>query len=390
MPIKLRERLQLIFDPDVELSASQRFRLAQFLMIVVGIVATVVDSLPGLDRRVQFVIETLLSIIGLAFAVEYGLRVWVAPVMPAWTHLKPWQARLRWMLSVGGLIDFLAMLPIAGGFTWGMILSPDFAAVLVLALMLKLSAHTPGTRLIGQVIYNERRSLLVVLIIFCVVLVAAATVQYLAEGKSQPDVFGSIPHALWWAVVTLTTTGYGDVVPQTLIGRLVAGAVMICGIGVLALLAAILSTGFSEEVKRREFLRIWELVSKVPLFNDAGSHVVAEVVGRLKAHYFPAGALVVRRGAPGDSMYFIASGEVEVKLQPNSIVLSDGSFFGEMALLDRRPRSADVVTLSACTLLVLGMVDFYQLAGQYPALTAAIEAAARERRQENLEPPAPA
>lgn len=375
-----RQRLHLILDPDVALPAAQRFRALQLALILVGIGCTLVDSIPGIDHRLQMGVELAIAVVGLAFAFEYALRLWCAPDLPRLAWLRPNAARWRWALSPAGIIDMLAILPVTGALTWGMILPPDFAAVMVLLFMLKLSAHTPGARLIGRVLYNERRTLLVVLIMFGVVLMAAATLAHIAERTQQPEVFGSIPQALWWAVATLTTTGYGDVVPVTAFGRIVAGFVMISGIGVLALLAGILATGFSEEVKRRDFLRIWELVARVPLFAGIGAQAIADVVARLRARYYPAGAVVVRRGAPGDSMFFIATGEVEVRLSPESIVLSEGMFFGEMALLDRRPRSADIVTLTPCTMLILNMPDFFQLAGQHPALAQAIADEAEKRR----------
>ncbi len=377
-----RRRLYQILDPEVTLPAALRVRMLQLALILVGIGCTLVDSIPGIDHRLQMAVELTIGVVGLAFAVEYALRLWCAPDLPRLAWLGPTAARWRWAVSPAGIIDLLAILPVTGAFTWGMILPPDFAAAMVLLFMLKLSAHSPGARLIGRVIYNERRTLMVVLILFGVVLLAAATLAHIAERAQQPEAFGSIPKALWWAIVTLTTTGYGDVVPQTVFGRIVAGMLMICGIGVLALLAGILATGFSEEVKRRDFVRIWELVARVPLFSGIGAQAIADVVSRLKARHFPPGAMVVRRGAPGDSMFFIALGEVEVRLQPDSVVLSEGMFFGEMALLDRRPRSADIVTLTPCTMLVLAMPDFFQLAGQHPVLARAIEEEAARRRDQ--------
>jgi voltage-gated potassium channel len=182
----------------------------------------------------------------------------------------------------------------------------------------------------------------------------------------------------------LTTTGYGDVVPKTVLGRMLGGALMVGGICVLALLAGILATGFSEEVKRREFVRVWELVAKVPFFADVGAIAISDIVARLRSRNYPAGAVVVRRGGPGDSMFFIVSGEVEVRIGPNPIVLRDGAFFGEMALLDRRPRSADILTTMPCTMLVLNVADFYQIAGQQSTLIAAIEAEAKRRHAANV------
>src|SRR5213079_1451267 len=112
---------------------------------------------------------------------------------------------------------------------------------------------------------------------------------YLIERGSQPQVFSSIPAALWWAIVTLTTTGYGDVTPLTPLGRMLAGIVMVSGILVFALWAGILATGFAEETRRREFLRTWDLVAKVPFFHDVGAAVIADVARLLRPRDYPAG-----------------------------------------------------------------------------------------------------
>ena len=217
-------------------------------------------------------------------------------------------------------------------------------------------------------------------VLFLIVLFSAATLIHLLEGELQPASFGSIPTSLWWAMVTLTTTGYGDVIPQTPLGRILGGAVMLCGIGVVALLAGILAMGFADEVRRREFARIWDLVARVPFFADVGAIAISDIVARLRSHNYPQGTYVVRKGAAGDSMYFIVTGEVEVRIGGPIRILRNGEFFGEMALIDRKPRSADVVTLTQCTLLVLDVVDFYQLAGQQPTLVRVIEAEAKRRR----------
>ena len=140
--------------------------------------------------------------------------------------------------------------------------------------------------------------------------------------------------------MTLTTTGYGDVTPLTPLGRMLAGVVMVSGILVFALWAGILATGFAEETRRREFLRTWDLVAKVPFFHDVGAAVIADVARLLRPRDYPAGAIIMRRGAPGDCMYFVASGEVEVQLQPEPVVLGPGEFFGEVALVTGGPRNA--------------------------------------------------
>src|SRR5205085_6710733 len=144
-----------------------------------------------------------------------------------------------------------------------------------------------------------------VLLAFGMILLAAGTLAYVFERDQQPDAFGSIPSALWWAIVTLTTTGYGDVVPQSFAGRLLAGIVMMSGLGIFGLWAGILASGFAEEIRRREFLQTWDLVAQVPFFHDVGAATIAEVTRLLKPRDVSGGTIIMRRGQAGDSMYFV-------------------------------------------------------------------------------------
>src|SRR4051794_28193617 len=154
----------------------------------------------------------------------------------------------------------------------------------------------------------------------------------------------------------MSTTGYGDIVPQTLAGRVLSGAVMIGGIMIFALWTGIIVNGYAEELRRREFLRTWELVAKVPFFHNIGATLIAEVARLLRPRDYPAGAVVVRRGEPGDCMYFVVEGEVEVRLQSGPLSLGPGEFFGEVSLLTGDPRNATIVAARSCTLLALDIV----------------------------------
>ena len=166
----------------------------------------------------------------------------------------------------------------------------------------------------------------------------------------------------------MTTTGYGDVVPQTVGGRVLAGTVMIGGILVFALWAGILANGYAEELRRREFLRTWELVAKVPFFQNIGAALIAEVARLLRPRDYPQGVVVMRRGQPGDCMYFIAEGEVEVQLPSQRVYLGPGQFVGELALLTGAPRNATVVTTQSSMLLLLDIAHFHELLGRQPEL----------------------
>ena len=143
---------------------------------------------------------------------------------------------------------------------------------------------------------------------------------------------------------------------------------MISGIVVFGLLAGILATGFAAEMKRRDFLRNWDLVAQVPMFHDVGPGTIADLAGLLRPRELPSRTVVARRGAAGDCMFFIVSGEVEIQLEPKPVRLGRGHFFGEMALVTGATRNATVVTTAATRLLVLDIADFRALASAKPEL----------------------
>jgi voltage-gated potassium channel len=188
----------------------------------------------------------------------------------------------------------------------------------------------------------------------------------------DPDAFASIPAALWWGITTMTTTGYGDVVPHTIAGRALSGIVMVGGILIFALWTGIIVNGYAEELRRREFLRTWELVAKVPFFHNIGASLIAEVARLLRPRDYPQGSVIMRRGESGDCMYFVVEGEYEVQLQTGAIRLGAGHFFGELALLTGDPRNATVVAVRDCKLLVLDIVDFHELLARQPELARVI------------------
>jgi len=189
---------------------------------------------------------------------------------------------------------------------------------------------------------------------------------------------------MWWAIVTLTTTGYGDAVPQTIWGRLLAGWVMVGGIAVSALWAAIIANAFSEELRRRDFLRTWDLVARASFFRHLGTAAIADIVRLLHARDARTGTVLFHRGQSGDAMYFIVAGEVSVDIGTAPKILGAGDFVGEMALLFDAPRSATVVVTQPSLLLVLDIANFRELAGRRPELIDTIEAEAKRRLEANL------
>lgn len=382
----LRARLYALLRYSDPTPAARQWRMVHLIVLGVGLLAVIVLSIDELEAQFRQILRTVIWAVTFVFFVEYLTRLWVAPEIPRYQHEPPAKARLHWAMSIPGLIGLLAVLPafmFVGGYA---LTGADTASVFCILWILKVGLHAPAFSTLARVVSNERAPIASVLILFAILLMIAATAAHMFERVRQPGQFGTLPGAMWWAVVTLTTTGYGDVVPITLGGRIVGSLLMIAGIAVLALMTGVLATGFAQEERRREYLRVWEQVARVPLFASLGVVTLSEIVGKLRTRYYPPRITVVRRGDPGDSMFFISSGEVEVRL-PNggSVRLGEGAFFGEMALLERQPRSASVATTRPTTLLVLYASDFYEIASHIPKLAEAVEVEARRRREENLE-----
>lgn len=379
----LRARVHATLRHSNDSPGGRRWRAFHLFALGSGLLAVMVSTVEHLPDLVDWLLVAIIALVAAVFLVEYALRLWSAPESPRYGGLSEGRARLRWALSATGLIGLLAVVPAFAITTRAVSADSDFAAVFCILWILKLGVHAPAMGTLARVISNERATLSSVLIVFTIVLVVAATATHLFERNGQPELFGSLPASLWWAVVTLTTTGYGDVVPHTVGGKMVGSVVMVSGILVLALMTGILATGFAEEERRREYLRVWGQVVKVPMFTELGTVTLSEIVSKLRVRHYPPRFVVVRRDEPGDSMFFIADGEVEVRLPREPVRLGQGGFFGEMALLDRLPRSATIVTTQPTTLLVLYASDFYEVAAHIPSLVAAVEKEARRRRQEN-------
>lgn len=375
-----------LLRPNDPMSGARRWRKAHLVVLGIGLLSVILLSIDEMPASQRVFLRGAIWGVTFFFLVEYVARLWVAPELPHMADMSPLVARLRWAGSLPGLIGLLAIMPailLAGGYS---IAGTDAASIFCILWIMKLGLHAPAFGTLARVISNERAPIASVLIVFAILLMSAATGAHIVERDGQPQQFGSLPNAMWWAVVTLTTTGYGDVVPLTAMGRIIGSLLMISGIAVLALMTGVLATGFAQEERRREYLRVWDQVTRVPIFASLGVVTLSEIVGKLRTRYYPARVTVLRRGDPGDSMFFISNGEVEVRLPTGGTVrLGDGAFFGEMSLLNRQPRAATIATTTPTTLLVLYASDFYEIASHIPALAEAVENEARRRREENLE-----
>jgi voltage-gated potassium channel len=356
----------------VTATAGRNMTTAAHLAVLAGVVMMVLLTVdPAYEAAHRWVDAVLWACLAF-FIFEWLVRL---------RHAILAQRGLAYVLSGRGLVDAVAAAGVPIAFILGA--NPKSAWLLGIFWMLKVVPGIPGLRQLRRVLVRESGPLLSVLVIFLMVLFMASVAVYFLERDAQPVAFGSVPAALWWAVATLTTTGYGDVVPVTPLGRLVAAVVMICGLGVFGLWTGILATGFAAETRRDNFLKTWESVSKVPFFATLGPAAIADVTHMLRTMDLPARTMIIRKGQTGDCMYFIAAGEVEVDLPGKKVTLGEGAFFGEMALLGNNLRSANITTTQVSRLLVLDLVDFRMLMARHPDLAETIDAEASRRALEN-------
>ena len=315
------------------------------LVVVISLISTALETVPWLEARYGrwFIGVELVSLV--LFTVEYLARVWVAVEHAPDRHLTPARARLKFVTSPAGIIDLLAVLP----FWLALPFFGDLRSMLEFRLVrfLKLARYSPVARSLVEVLYGERRALLGCFVLLLGGSLIMGAIMYLAERHVQPDKLGTIPEAMWWAIVTLGTLGYGDVVPVTSLGKLIASATIFSGFVMVALPVGIIASAFATTIQRRDFIVTWTMVAKVPLFAELEAGDIADIMTLLQAQTVEPGAIIARRGDPAHSMYFIAAGEVAIALPDSTVRLGTGQFFGEVAVLRRARRSATVTALGA-------------------------------------------
>ena len=345
-------------------------------LIALNVIVVVVESVPEINAAygAWFAAFELFSVA--VFSLEYVLRVWAAPADPTGIYARPFSGRLRYVFSPMALIDLLAIAPFFLAF-----LGADlrFLRVLRLLRLLKLTRYFPAMGVLSAVVYNQRRALLSATFVMIVLLVLSASIMYVIEREHQPDEFSSIPAAMWWGIATLTTVGYGDVTPITPLGKLAGAVIAIVGIGMFALPAAILASGFTQEMEKRSFVDSWNLVASLAVFERLPAGAIAEVTELLQPRTAVPGEILFREGDVADSAYFIRTGAVTIRVGSQEFLLGEGDVFGEIALLSNQTRMGSAIAQTSCRLLVLDRIDFDALCQRNQMIRQHFNAIAEQR-----------
>jgi len=347
------------------------------VLIIANVVAFTLQSVPSIRQPYWLDLEVFEVFSVAVFTIEYALRLWVSIEDPLMREKGRWAGRMTAALKPTMMIDFLAVAPVY--FTvFFPFLDFRFLRMVRLLRLLKIARYSPALSTLGRVLMAERRALFGTLLLIICATVFAAAVMHAAEGAVQPEKFGTIPGSMWWAITTLTTVGYGDEVPITALGRVIAACTMVMGLGILALPVGIVANGFMNTIHQREFIVTFGMLARVPLFKEFDARVLGEIMNVLRSQSVARGTIISVKGAPAHAMYFIVSGEVEAELPGRRVQFGPGDFFGELALLHETHRRATIVALTNCRLLALAAEDFATLTRKHPLLRHHIEEAAKE------------
>ena len=243
-------------EPNNEAEHRKVIRLSRvvdsflIVLIILNVTAVILESVPSIEVRFGWWFLWFERVSVLIFTVEYLARIWSSVEASDDAKKMPVRTRLRYMLRPLSLADLLAILP----FYLGSLFNVDLRMLRALRLLrvLKLSRYSTSIGLLSDALEKEARPIAAAVFVLSLLVLVAASLVYVAEHTVQPEAFGTIPDALWWAVITMTTVGFGDVVPITPFGRIIGGVIAVIGIGMVALPAGLLAAAFSEQIHLRD------------------------------------------------------------------------------------------------------------------------------------------
>ncbi len=244
---RIYEILEVASEDD---RASRVFDIFIMALIFFNVLAVILETVQSLAIRYESFFVTFEKISIVVFSVEYVLRLWVCTANKEYAH--PVYGRIRFVLSPMALIDIAAILP----FYLPAMLPMDPRFIRALRLfrlfrLFKMGRYSESLQTLGNVMKAKKEEFVVTLFVIALMLVFASSLVYYVEHDAQPEAFSSIPAAMWWGVATLTTVGYGDVYPITPLGKFLGAVIALLGIGMFALPAGILASGFAEELQRK-------------------------------------------------------------------------------------------------------------------------------------------
>ena len=241
----------LLHSPEIDTRLEYWVRVGIAALISINVMIVMLETVHGVADRFGGVFQVVEFVSIVIFVCEYFLRVWSAVEIPMYRH--PIWGRLRYAFSLYALIDLVAIIPFFLPHLLGDVDLVFLRGLRLLRLMtvLKLGRYSKSLSMMIRVYRQKRDDILVSMAVIMLILLLSSSLMYYLEHTAQPDAFPNMFAALWWGMVALTTVGYGDVYPITVLGKICASIISLLGIGLVALPSGLLVAGFIDELQSR-------------------------------------------------------------------------------------------------------------------------------------------
>lgn len=223
------------------------------IAIILSVMAVLIESYKPVYDAKKDIFENFERLIIGFFTLEFLLRFWSLGAAYTAENGGAWRGRVRYLISFHGIIDLLSIAPFYLQF---ILPGADLRILRLFRLLrfLKVSRYNSALEDLMRAIMDERRSFVATLYILAIAITMSSALMYFVEGSVQPDKFASIPHAMYWSIITLTTVGYGDVSPITPIGKVISSLTALLGVSTVAMLTGIVASSFSNQMARRRMI----------------------------------------------------------------------------------------------------------------------------------------
>lgn len=249
MSLEIKKQVfEIIDENDTKNIQGRLFNIFIMAFIFINTVAIILETVENISVQYAYFLW-IFEIISVAiFTIEYILRLWTCNINDKFKNSV--KGRIKFAITPFALIDLIAILP------FYLVFIPfDLRFIRALRLirlfrLLKIGRYSKALKTFGIVFKEKKEELCITIFSVSIILIVASSMMYIVENEAQPDVFSSIPASMWWGVITLTTVGYGDVYPITTIGKLLGGIIALLGVGMVALPAGILASGFADIIQK--------------------------------------------------------------------------------------------------------------------------------------------
>jgi voltage-gated potassium channel len=362
-----RQRTYTLLEEGMMESAAGRIIEGLLVaLIVANVVAVALESIPSLYAQFHTAFTAFEEFSLVAYTVEYVLRLWASVEDPRVGVRGPVRGRVTFALRPLIIVDFLAFAPSYLGFVFGI----DLRVLRIFRLfrLLKLARYSQALQALLGVLLAERNALFASVVLLLSTMCLEGELMHLAEGSIQPHALGTLPGAMYWALTTLTTVGYGDITPITPLGKLIASATMVTGLALFALPIGIIANGFVTGLSRRRFAVSWNMLRRQPLLQDLEVSALNEIIETATAALVKEHAQITLAGKEALEFYLIMAGTARAEGQDAMCELGPGETIGAEALHHSAQYRQTVTAVTDMRVLAMHGDELRRIVRKYPVL----------------------